>query len=545
MLGISYNKQQFDAANKMIDGTSKHLGRLVGAATAVGAIKLGFDIAKEAAQFEDARRIFEASGHSLEKFRKASHGLLSDKLLVEKFNFGAQFGIREDEFLRFINIADAAAKNLGKSQDYVFNSIITGVARRENRWLDNAGIIVDKDKHNRELADKLGVQVKDLTPEQQRSTLVAEVLRQGALIEKKVAAGGAEAGKGASDFYDQWTASTNNFKLVLGSVFDTLVKEVLGPVAAWFVENEREVRKWGKAASSTIRVVASTVKTLWPLIKVLGKVVAIYGIGLGVRYVGTLLAQAGAMLVNVASIVLLIAQNAFLAVAMLLTGKRVDYMTGATSRLALAQMRAAGPIIALGLAFAFLILILEEVEATFTDKIGIFDQMKGRWDDLSKAMFDNAMNPNQSWIVRFFSLLGALIAQVNNQLDRFFARVSKTAETSIQQTSAGGEVTGVDEAAGLAKAFSPGGLLAAGVEQYTEAITQALAWAINPVVSAVSPSAGKAMSEMRVTVDANGASAADQGLANNIANAVSDRIGGRSKRTARGTLLPSSGTGTP
>ena len=79
MLGIAYDKQQFAAANAAINGTSKHVGRLIGAVTAVGAIKLGFDIAREAAQFEDARRIFEASGASLDRFRKASQGLLSDQ----------------------------------------------------------------------------------------------------------------------------------------------------------------------------------------------------------------------------------------------------------------------------------------------------------------------------------------------------------------------------------------------------------------------------------------------------------------------------------
>ena len=191
-----------------------------GAFVALNAAQRGFDLAKMSSQFADARTVFTAAGNDINEFRAATKGLLSDKALVTKFNYASQLGVSKDAFMTLANVADAAAKKMGVSQEYAFDSIITGSVRMSKPILDNAAIMVDAEKVNKDYAASIGKVADDLTEAEQKQAFLNEVVKQG----NKMIADVAGVGATASDVYDQWDASTENLSTNFGLLLDQLGK---------------------------------------------------------------------------------------------------------------------------------------------------------------------------------------------------------------------------------------------------------------------------------------------------------------------------------
>lgn len=205
-------------------------GLVAGALAAAGAIaKMGYNLAKTGAQLEDAKIVFKAAGNSLDEFRSKTKGLLSDDILVKKFNFASQMGIDKESFMQLANISDAAAKKMGISQEYAFESLITGSARGSKLILDNVGILMETAKAHETYARSLGKTASKLTDAEEKQAVLNEVLRQGNKMITDVAGVGATT----SDIFDQIDANTSNVATNIGAWLMSLtaVKSVLSGLA--------------------------------------------------------------------------------------------------------------------------------------------------------------------------------------------------------------------------------------------------------------------------------------------------------------------------
>ena len=176
------------------------------------------NLAKVGAQLEDAKTIFKATGYSIDEFRAKTKGLLSDQILVQKFNFAKQMGIDKDTFMQLANVSDAAAKKMGMSQEAAFESLITGTARRSKLILDNVGIVLDAEKAHQKYAKALGVSASKLSETQKDQAELNAILEQGAQMIKDVSSTGATM----SDVFDQIDASTKNLETNVGKLIYTL-----------------------------------------------------------------------------------------------------------------------------------------------------------------------------------------------------------------------------------------------------------------------------------------------------------------------------------
>jgi hypothetical protein len=111
-----------------------------------------YDAAAEGAKIQAAQQFFENAGKSIESYRQATNGMISDAELMKKANLADSMGIDEDTFKKLVVVAEASALKTGQSFDHMFNSIIVGTARSSRLLLDNLGIIVSVEQANQKYA---------------------------------------------------------------------------------------------------------------------------------------------------------------------------------------------------------------------------------------------------------------------------------------------------------------------------------------------------------------------------------------------------------
>lgn len=148
-------------------------------------IKRAYDAAAEGSKIMAAEAFFKNAGKSIEDYRKATSGMVSDAELMKKANLADSMGINEETFKKLVMVAEASALKTGQSFDYMFNSIIVGTARSSRLLLDNLGIIVSVGQANETYAAKVGKAVDALSAEEKQLAFVEEVARrsQGTLDE--------------------------------------------------------------------------------------------------------------------------------------------------------------------------------------------------------------------------------------------------------------------------------------------------------------------------------------------------------------------------
>lgn len=181
--------------------------------TALGGTFLALQAAKklvdwggDAAKIEDAKRVMQSMGFTIAEMREKTKGLLSDQQLAKGFGLASSMGITANQFQRFAVIADAAAKKMGITQEYAFESLVKGASRSSARWLDNAGIAVQWSKAHEDAAKTLGKTVRELSNAEKKQAELNMVMQQGEKIVQEVRGVNATT----SDSYDQFLASVSN-----------------------------------------------------------------------------------------------------------------------------------------------------------------------------------------------------------------------------------------------------------------------------------------------------------------------------------------------
>ena len=113
---------------------------------------------------------------SLEKFRKATNGTVSDVDLMTQANNALLLGIVEsdDQFADLIDSAQRLAQAVGQDAVFGIESLTTGIGRQSKLMLDNLGIIVDTNRAYEIYAEKLGKSTSELTDNERKQAFIQE-----------------------------------------------------------------------------------------------------------------------------------------------------------------------------------------------------------------------------------------------------------------------------------------------------------------------------------------------------------------------------------
>ncbi len=413
MFSIGLNKSSADQVEREMQGRMFRLNTAVGGAIAGFLTYQAGQWAENAARFEDSRRIMEATGTTLDSLREKTKGLFSDTALVQAYNKADQFGLGQ-YFTKMAEIADAAGRVFGESQDYMLQRITTGLAKESPMRLDELGILIKRDDLYKKYAEEVeGVNSK-LTTQQRRQALINEVLRQGQTIIEK--ANSANSNMGAR--YDQLKTAVDGAQRAVGVLADVMF-QAFGPALMNVLNRIRDFEK-NKEAQEWVRdftqAFVNLSQGMRPFLFLAGKMVQLFAkipamgyIVAGIIGTGMVIAFAG-----------LIAKTQALFYATLqLTAAEVAQV-GMMRTLGLATkvlwytyMPLIGTFAAVAIGALVFAAAMEELWAFFDDdKVGLLETYMSKWGELGTLL---QLKPNDSGMEMFFKSLlfiinGAIIA---------------------------------------------------------------------------------------------------------------------------------------
>jgi len=154
------------------------------------------------------------NNESLEKFRKATNGTVSDIDLMIQANNAMLLGIvqNEDEFSELIDSAQRLAKAVGKDTLFGIESLTTGIGRQSRLMLDNLGIIVKAEDAYKAMAEATGKSVAALTDQERKQAFITATMES---VRQKVADLGTET-LDTNDTFNQLGVSMVNLKVAFG-----------------------------------------------------------------------------------------------------------------------------------------------------------------------------------------------------------------------------------------------------------------------------------------------------------------------------------------
>jgi hypothetical protein len=189
-------------------------------------VKTGAEVADVAKSFDNLSKAAGTTGPVLlGSLRAAADGTITDASLIKSANLGlllTQNRIAKD-LPALTTIARAAAKATGQDIDFIFDSLVRGIARGSPKIIDNAGITLDADKAFQDYARSIGKSADALTDAERQQATLNAVLKDGAEIVKTV-------GLNADDSsvkIAQATVAIQN----LGSAIATKISPFAGTVA--------------------------------------------------------------------------------------------------------------------------------------------------------------------------------------------------------------------------------------------------------------------------------------------------------------------------
>jgi hypothetical protein len=221
------------ALPRTIDGLSGSALTAAKAFISLQAAQKGLEFIKLGAESADARKALDGLAASagttkealLTNLRAAADGTIRDIDLIKSANLGLLLtnGRIAKDLPQLITIARASAKATGQDINFVYDSLVRGIARGSPKIIDNAGITLDAAGAFEKYAKSIGKSADQLTgAEQQQATLNA-VLETGAQIVKDV---GLDANSSAVNIARATTAVQN-----LGEALSSKIAPFLGGAA--------------------------------------------------------------------------------------------------------------------------------------------------------------------------------------------------------------------------------------------------------------------------------------------------------------------------
>jgi len=220
---VEKSQKDIQKQNNKLKSSFKAMGGAIVSAFAIRAIA---NFAKEAlilkGQTDQLTKAFGNLGasvgfnsKSLDKFRKATNGTVTDIDLMTQANNAMLLGIvqSDDQFADLIDNAQRLAQAVGKDAVFGIESLTTGIGRQSKLMLDNLGIIVDTQKAYDVYAESIGKSTSQLDDNEKKQAFIQATM---ASVKEKVDQLGEET-LGATESIAQLDVAMENLKTATGS----------------------------------------------------------------------------------------------------------------------------------------------------------------------------------------------------------------------------------------------------------------------------------------------------------------------------------------
>ena len=153
---------------------------------------------------------------SLEKFRDATNGTVTDTELLTNANNALLLGIADsdDQMAQLFDTAQRLGKAMGVDTQFAVQSLTVGLGRQSKMILDNLGIMVDATSAQEKLAKEIGKTVGQLTEEERKRAFINEAMRQAKTAVQQL---GAEE-LGLIERQQQLSVAVENLGLAFGEM---------------------------------------------------------------------------------------------------------------------------------------------------------------------------------------------------------------------------------------------------------------------------------------------------------------------------------------
>lgn len=262
---------------------------------------------------EFQKSIAEATGNQVDNLsilRNATRGL--SLIGKEAFN---DFG---QDFVKMAELSKKAARATGQDVDYMFDSLVMGIARESKLILDNLGLNIDITRAKDEYAQSLGKTSDELTQSEEKHAVLSTAMREleGIYGDVAISAGGfSGAMQELRTVFTNALVGSESFDQNMGKITKSLIPlaeewlpkkvEMLGNLAEKFINLDPNMQRF--IINMTALAVVGP-----PAISILGRMISSIGTGLtgaikvaSVAYIGfaNLLsfAMGGGVIKNVAS----------------------------------------------------------------------------------------------------------------------------------------------------------------------------------------------------------------------------------------------------
>lgn len=220
------------SAGRSFSSQAQGLGGLVGvyaaAAANVFAISAAFAALNRAAQFETIIRGTEQLAASVgssanivvEELKRVTQGQLSIIEAATSANLALSAGFNTDQIAQLGEVANKAAKALGRNLTDAFQRITRGAIKLEPELLDEIGIFTRINPALEAYAQELGKSVSQLTQFERRQAFVNQVIKDGQQAFEDVDI----SGKSTQATFEKLVANFTDLALIVGKfVADSLV----------------------------------------------------------------------------------------------------------------------------------------------------------------------------------------------------------------------------------------------------------------------------------------------------------------------------------
>ena len=285
-------------ANKTLKGFNSQLKSLTknAAIASVGIIGIGVAVTKlvtDAGVLQSVtdayNSVTEASGIAgdqlIEDAQKMASGTISELSIMRNFLLAntaigkEALGESGKNFVKFTEIAKKSARATGQSVDFMFESIVRGLARTSPRILDNTGLIVNATKAYTVYAEEIGKSTKELTESEKKIALTNALIAEA---DDKYGAVAVTAG-GVSSSIARMNIAMSELSLEIGTAMIPAFQEILETITPFIVDTGPKLVEAIKfiidafvALPGPIKVLLGVLAILLPVITVIGGAIFIF-----------------------------------------------------------------------------------------------------------------------------------------------------------------------------------------------------------------------------------------------------------------------------
>lgn len=222
-----------DVGGALTTAVSAPIGILAG--TAFAFTKLGGQYSSVQDAFKSMTKDMNIDAKEFQKNVAAATGGQIDNLTILQNATKGLALIGEDafndfgtDFVKMAELSKKAARATGQDVDFMFTSLVTGIARESKPILDNLGISLDVTEAKKQYALSLGKTTEQLTQSEEKHAVLTATLGQleGIYGDVAVSAGG------FSGAWQQLTTEVTNAQIAIGQELEPTLSELVKSLTA-------------------------------------------------------------------------------------------------------------------------------------------------------------------------------------------------------------------------------------------------------------------------------------------------------------------------